>query len=521
MSDGGGTPRRLRGRYRLDKRLGSGGMAEVWAAYDEVLDRRVAVKILRPALAADPRLVARFRKEAVAAARLSHPNIVGVFDTVSDDGTEAVVMELITGVTLRQVLDEQGRLAYGTVARIGAAVAQALDAAHRAGVVHRDVKPGNVLLAMDGRVLLADFGLAELLPGTAPRRSDGRARVMIGTAKYLSPEQVAGEQVDGRSDLYSLGVVMYECLTGSPPFEGDTDDAVARARLESEAPPVRARRPGTPRPLAEVITELLARDRDRRPATAAMVGDRLERMAGQLSDDVSALPADTSPAAIDPDATPVVAAPAPVHFHRRWTVAALSIVLVAGALAAVGLLASGGTDGPAAVGSVTTTTVLTNPTSPATTLATSPPTIEGLAEFDPPPAGDGRENPKRLGLLTDADPDTSWSTVCYETPGFAPKGGVGLVIELSRPPDGATLAVETPMVGWSVEVFESESPRDRLVDWGTSVGGGTAVQGDLRIQLTSRSDRYVLILLTRGTRAENCSNKNPYAAVVTGLRLDP
>ena len=179
----------LAGRYRLERRLAQGGMAEVWLATDLSLDRRVALKWLKPSLAADPVVAERFRREAVAVARLTHPNIVAVHDVFAEGGRQAVVMQLVDGKSLRQLLDVQTRLSPELTIHIGTCVAAALDAAHRAGFVHRDVKPGNILVTPDGRVLLTDFGIAKGLDGGDDLTSDN---VMMGTAKYLSPEQVRG-----------------------------------------------------------------------------------------------------------------------------------------------------------------------------------------------------------------------------------------------------------------------------------------------------------------------------------------
>src|SRR3954463_12314876 len=205
------TGRVINGRYRLDRLVASGGMAQVWDATDEVLARRVAVKVLHPHLAADESFVARFRREAVAAARLSHPSIVSIYDTCSDDGCEAIVMELVDGSTLRELLDERKWLEPGQAVTIIAEVADALETAHRGGVVHRDVKPANILLSSDGRVLVADFGIAKA--GAADLTT---TNTTLGTAKYLAPEQVEGNPVDGRADVYALGVVLYETLCGRP-----------------------------------------------------------------------------------------------------------------------------------------------------------------------------------------------------------------------------------------------------------------------------------------------------------------
>ncbi len=204
--------RLLAGRYRLEELVASGGMAQVWRGTDEILRRQVAVKLLHPHLAADGSFVTRFRQEAVAAARLAHPGIVAIYDTCSEAGTEAIVMELVPGRTLRERIDDQAPIDPWQAAGLAAQVAEALDAAHRAGLVHRDIKPANVLLAGDGRVKVADFGIAKAAEG-ADLTQPG---LMVGTAKYVAPEQVEGKAVDPRTDIYSLGVVLYEMLCGRP-----------------------------------------------------------------------------------------------------------------------------------------------------------------------------------------------------------------------------------------------------------------------------------------------------------------
>ena len=181
-------------------------MAEVWLATDLLLTRAVAVKVLKEALAADPVVAERFRREAVAVAGLNHPNIVAIYDTVDEGGRQAVVMQYVPGKSLRQLLDEDNTLSPEMTIRIGQSVAAALENAHRAGLVHRDVKPGNILVTPEGRVLLTDFGIAKALEGETDLTSEN---IMMGTAKYLSPEQVRGRKLDGRADLYALGLVLY------------------------------------------------------------------------------------------------------------------------------------------------------------------------------------------------------------------------------------------------------------------------------------------------------------------------
>src|SRR3954468_8022443 len=248
-------------------------MATVWVADDPVLSRRVAVKILRADLAADEGTRVRFRHEAIAAARLSHPNIVSTYDTGDDDGVAYIVMELVDGPTLRHLIDQQGGLPVADVIRIGKQVADALDAAHRAGLVHRDVKPANVLVPAVGPAKVTDFGIAKAA-GAADLTRTG---TVMGTARYLSPEQVNGRPTDPRTDVYALGLLLYEALCGHPPFGGDTDIATAMARLTTTAPAVRAERPEVSQALDDVIHRCLARQPAARFGSAAAVRDALDR----------------------------------------------------------------------------------------------------------------------------------------------------------------------------------------------------------------------------------------------------
>jgi serine/threonine protein kinase len=264
-------------RYELQRHLAQGGMAEVWLAIDLTLDRKVAVKWLKPNLASDPVVAERFRREAIAAASLNHPNIVAVHDVFAQDGRQAVVMQLVEGKSLRQLLDTQKRLSPELTCHIGSCVASALDHAHEAGFVHRDVKPGNIMITSDGRVLLTDFGIAKALQSvdndlTSPN-------IMMGTAKYLSPEQVRGKKLDGRADLYSLGLVLYECLAGRVPFLGESDADTALARLQRDPTDLSRLRATLPTGLVVVIHQLLSRNPAHRPASGSELAASLRAAA--------------------------------------------------------------------------------------------------------------------------------------------------------------------------------------------------------------------------------------------------
>ena len=258
------------GRYRLVRRIAGGGMGEVWEADDAVLGRRVALKVLVEELAADDQATRRFVREARATARLTHPNVARVYDFGRHGGVPFLIMELLEGETLAGRL-ASGPLAPAEAARIAAAVADALDAAHQRGIVHRDVKPSNVMLTPGGDVKVMDFGIAAAADGTNSTTGSG----LYATVAYVSPEGVAGEPATSASDVYSLGVVLYELLCGRPPFTGSSPAVVARAHLHEQPVPVRRLAPLVPERLAEACEVALAKDPARRPSSAAAFAIRL------------------------------------------------------------------------------------------------------------------------------------------------------------------------------------------------------------------------------------------------------
>jgi serine/threonine-protein kinase len=253
-----GDPVVYRGRYALQQSIGKGGMAEVFLAQDQLLDRPVAVKRLAAEHAADASFVERFRREAQAAAKLTHPNIVGVYDYFEEGGEYFIVQEYIDGRSLAELLQAEGRLHPDRAADIAADVAAGLGAAHREGMVHRDIKAGNVLVAKDGQVKVADFGIARVFAGGDSELT--QAGTVMGTATYFSPEQAQGKLVDPRSDLYSLGVVLYEMLVGQPPFSGDEPVAIAYAHVHEQPKGLREIDPALPVEIDAITLKLLAKD---------------------------------------------------------------------------------------------------------------------------------------------------------------------------------------------------------------------------------------------------------------------
>jgi eukaryotic-like serine/threonine-protein kinase len=278
------STRLLAGRYRLDRLLGEGGMASVWEAHDERLGRDVAIKVVRPD-ATDPAAVARFDREARVVAGLRHPGVVLVHDYGVDDGSPFLVMELLPGPSLARVVVDDAPLEVGRATAYVREAAGALASAHAAGVVHRDVKPGNLVLDAHGRVRVVDFGIARV-----ERETDATltaAGHVVGSAAYLAPEQAAGVPVDHRADLYSLGCVLVALLTGRPPFSGDSPVAVAAQHLHADPPDLAVLRPDVPAHLARLAQDLLSKEPGRRPATAQEVVERLGDVA--TADDATAV----------------------------------------------------------------------------------------------------------------------------------------------------------------------------------------------------------------------------------------
>ncbi len=305
--------RLLDNRYELRQRVGSGGMAEVWEGFDHNLSRRIAIKMLHSHLAADPTVLARFRSEAQAAARLTHPTIVAIYDTVGAQDDDAIIMEFVEGRDLRTILNERPTLAAADAAEVGMQIAGALGHAHQNGIVHRDVKPANILVRPDRRVKLSDFGIAKALDEVGHTETGA----LIGTVKYLAPEQIEGNPVDGRTDLYALSTVLYEMLCGQVPFAA-TDLMGAMERLRKDPPSARELRPDLPLALDAFLQRGLARNPDDRYDNAEQWSSALkEAMSSSLvteDGDLTVVDART-PASIplsQSDFTHAVSTPAPL-----------------------------------------------------------------------------------------------------------------------------------------------------------------------------------------------------------------
>lgn len=482
-------------------------MAEVWEGRDEVLDRGVAVKTLHPHLARDPGFVARFEREAKSAARLNHPSIVAVFDTGIDqprpgsgDPPRAyIIMELVLGRSLRGLL--ANRIPLQAAVDVAAQTAEGLHYAHTRGIVHRDVKPANILVQADGRVKVTDFGIAKAVQ-TDPNHEDlTQAGAILGTAKYLSPEQVDGVSVDARSDIYSLGVVLYEMVCGRPPFVAATDLATALMHVQATAPRPRQIRPGIPRPLEDVIVKAMHREPSGRFFSAAEMAAALRAIDMRADDAVPTVrhrdEDHTPPAGIDatrldtsrstgPEATRVRTRAdntatigerpqaTPARRLRGPVVSAMAVLgVVAGLL--VGFVL--GRPSPGIVG--------------------EPVPVAGATALDPF-ANDG-ENDALAPLLVDGT-TAAWSTEDYGRvdSDMAGKRGVGAVIALERAERIRQVVIDTPTSGWNVEIYVLARPSIDPSTWGPVAARRTDVRaGTVVLDTAGRPGQVVVVWITR------------------------
>jgi serine/threonine-protein kinase len=427
------------GRYRLERQLGAGASATVWLAFDSVLERRVAIKVLADALRAAPDKRERFRREARALAKLGHPHIVTVIGTGEDDGAAFIVLEYIGGETLKQRIRRAGRLPVDEAVAYAIEVARALAAAHERGIVHRDVKSQNILLDPDGGAKLTDFGIAR--SGAEVALTQG-GRV-LGTTDYVAPEQALGHEATGQSDLYSLGVVLYEALTGAVPFAGTSQLAVAKMHVREQFPDVQRARPEVSAALAAVLDRATAKHVERRyPDARAMIGD-LERAlaietarSGGIGDEASVVLRTLPEAARS-------RVPLSVRHPSSTVLAAVVVVLVAGAVAAFALAH-----------------VHRDPPVRATpTFVEQPVSLAGASATSYNPFGTGSpDNPGLAARAIDGRPGSAWMTNRY-VDGLLGKAGVGIYVTLRAASAANRLEFQTSTPGFHAQVWGASAIR--------------------------------------------------------------
>jgi serine/threonine protein kinase len=472
----------LSGRYRLEAKLGSGGMSTVYLAKDETLDRPVAVKLMHREMSEQPDQLERFRQEARSVAKISHPNVVSVIDAGEDHGYPYIVFEYVEGETLKQRIARIGALDIQEAIAYAIEIARGLSIAHARNLVHRDIKPQNVLIDDEGRAKLTDFGISRQL------EQDGMTATgrVLGTTDYVAPEQAMGRAVDPRSDVYSLGVVLYEMLVGQVPFHADSQVGVAMKHVNEDLPDVQRRRPEVSAAVALVVERSTAKD----PA------ERYQDVAEMIDDLETALEVEAARAgSTTGEATSVLdAVPPPkrkLSSRGRWSWAAIALLVLVGggALLATKLISDGIDGGGANKGKGGTVT------------------ISSATDYDP--EGDGEEVGSKVGLAVDGNPTgTAWETEHYDSDTFAgtktgPDPGVGIYVTTSSPARAKKMIVRTPTPGWDAEVFAAAAgPPEDLTGWGEPVGEAIDASSTEEIELDVKQPaRYYLLWFNKASEA--------------------
>ena len=488
------------GRYRLDAVIGRGGMSTVYKAFDTVLERAVAIKLMHREITTDSDQLERFRREARSVAQLNHPHVVTVIDAGEepspdeaqpDVGTPYIVLEYVDGETLKSLIRRDGPLEIPQAIAYAIEIARALGAAHERQIVHRDVKPHNILIDPEGRAKITDFGIARSLSEEGLTMA-GR---VLGTTDYVSPEQALGQAVTPQSDLYSLGIVLYEMLTGDVPFHGETPVAVAMKHVREELPDVQARRPEISAATAAVVDRAVAKDLGRRFADSTAMEEALEDVlaveaarTGQTTGEVTTV-LQTLPGRIRRRL------PWRMRHRGRW-VASLALL---GGIVAVALIL-------AASNAHKGTGIAPGASSKAGLEAVA---LAGSSAHGYNPFGTGPENRDQIGNVIDSDPSTTWSTETYYDGTLRKGGGVGLGVYLDAAPgvQGRAIEVQTPTPGFGAQVYvanhidlalpfgDSESLTSR--GWKGPVGASADVSDGERIRFhTSGRYRYYLLWMT-------------------------
>jgi eukaryotic-like serine/threonine-protein kinase len=448
---------KIAGRYELQELIGHGGMSSVYKARDSLLERNVAVKILHQQYNADDEFVERFKREARSAAQLQHPNIVTVIDRGEEDGRQYIVFEHIDGENLKEFLARKGRLDVREALEIALEIARALSFAHGHGLVHRDVKPQNVLLNGDGRAKVTDFGIARSLEVDSGMTQTG---TVLGTSNYIAPEQASGQPVDAQSDVYSLGIVLYELLAGKVPFPGESFVVVAMKHVNEPPPSILDTRRDVPVRVADAIDRALEKDPARRLPSMAAFAAELE---GSLAELVQHRDADET-IVVPPQRSQT---PRQNKHVSRWPIAIAVAAVLAITAIVIGFLTLGGND----QGEGSTA---------------RPIRAQGVGTYDPPP-GDGHEHNEVVGLATDGNMSTYWTTEQYRS--FT-KPGVGLVLDAGRPVQGSTLRVRTDTPGFTavIRTGNSEGGPFRVDSSAKTMGATTRFQ----LEPTSATEYYVI-----------------------------
>jgi eukaryotic-like serine/threonine-protein kinase len=466
----------LSDRFRLEEKIGSGGMSTVYRAFDETLERWVAIKLMHREIAADSDQLERFRREARAVASLNHPHVVTVIDFGEDDDHPYIVLEYVEGENLKNRLRRFGLLPVSEAVAYAIEIGRALECAHAHRLVHRDVKPQNVLIDPEGRAKVTDFGIARSLEAEG-LTATGR---VLGTTDYVAPEQALGEDTTAQSDVYSLGICLFEMLTGDVPFKADSQVAVAMKHVKDPLPDIRMRRPEVSAALASVVDTACAKETVNRYASAhEMVHELEQALVIEASRSGEAPGEATTVLRSLPDDTAEFGALGRLRHPRRGVLLMLlaALLVVAGIVFVIDRAQRGSTGGA----DVSAGAGLT-----AVKLDTS-----GADDFDP--EGDSEEHSDEVSLAMDGNVTTRWETETY-TVGDLQKEGVGLIIHPRAPVAARVLDLVTPIPGWTAEVYASEDRPDDLASW-TRISSSTEVKEKQPIELDTAGQSFDYYLL--------------------------
>jgi predicted Ser/Thr protein kinase len=455
-------------RYELVEICGTGGMSTVYKAHDQLLERNVALKVLHPHYSDDEEYIERFRREARAVAQLSHPNIVTVIDRGEADGHQFIVFEYIDGENLKELIGRTGPLPVRRAIELAVAVADGLAFAHEHGLVHRDVKPQNVLLNGDGEAKVTDFGIARSLDVEHGVTQTG---TVMGTSNYLSPEQASGKPVTPATDVYSLGVVLYELLTAEVPFPGDNFVAVAMKHLNDPPPDILQIRPDVPLRLASALDRALEKEPERRFAS-------MEAFAAELRQSLEELGSfDAEHTFIAPSPVLREGAPHRARTRRpRWPLYLLLGLIGAAAIAA-GVLTLGGSNG--------------KHTGTGAAATGGPVTLAGVSGYDP--QGTGGEHDADAAKAADGNPSTFWYTEHYRSADFGGlKDGVGLVLDAGSATKLARVTVTSDTPGFTARIESGSSPSGPF----TPVSGTQTVNASTTFTVSGATARYYVVWIT-------------------------
>lgn len=485
-------------RYELLETVGRGGMSTVYKAKDGVLGRYVAVKILHKHFSQDPEFLVRFLREAQSAAGLIHPNIVTVYDTGEEDGTHYIIMEYIDGKQVKELIRERGPLPVEMALDIAKQVGQALGYAHRRDIVHRDIKPHNMMLSADGRVRVTDFGIAKAT-SQAGITQDG---TVLGTVQYIAPEQARGELADAQSDIYSLGISLYEMITGFQPFHGDNPVEVALKHVQEELPPMTRHGEPVDGKLGQIVAKATAKARPARYQTAdEMVEDIAAALAEpdrpSVEDDerTRVLKAVIKPKRNGkPKAKAKPAVQAPVEHSQVAPRAGNPLVAWAVLIALVVTVAGLGYAAVKVVPPLVRKATVPRAAAPVTVKLDR---LTPVAATDFDPEGDGSENADLVTYAFDGDPDTAWHTDLYNTEQFGNlKDGVGIYFDLGARSDVRKIRVASYETGWSLVIKGSNEAPGDPTKW-VDLSRRNSMPAKLTFDLEKAEHRYILLWITK------------------------